>query len=121
LVKVESDVDPFKCQVMKPDLKMMDPVAVSLPAHMWVSFIAAYYAAPDESDHFTRHVVDAASRSVMDEEYIAARDDIAQKQLKAAEQQARNPFGIPGLGGDAYTSGAGSTAVDGNAGTGAYP
>jgi nitrate reductase cytochrome c-type subunit len=71
-------------KVMK-DIGLNDPVSVTLPAHVWIGFIAAYSSCAWNSGHATQ-VANAAGKEILHPLWINEQE--AQRQQQVDEQQA---------------------------------
>ena len=63
------------------DIKLNDPVSITLPAHIWLGFVAAY-ATSDWNCNHANQIATEVSEALLDPLYMNER--------LAAEQQARD-------------------------------
>jgi hypothetical protein len=74
------------------DLKLNDDVTITLPAHIWQGFYAAYLSA-DWNDYYANVVANAGQEQMLDPIYLREREAHAQEQAEHAHAHALHFFG----------------------------
>src|ERR1700744_5090030 len=75
-------------------LDISEDVTVTLPAHIWLSFISAYCAS-DFKDPDVTEVANAAQDQMLDPEYKKERDEAYANQRQKAGEMFEKMHGIP--------------------------
>lgn len=67
------------------DIKLNDPVSITLPAHIWLGFVAAY-ATSDWNCNYANNIATEVSDALLDPIYMNER--LAEEQQARDEQSA---------------------------------
>jgi len=62
------------------DMKLNDPVSVTLPAHIWVGFQSVYMSAEGNGDFFSEAICNASIDQIIDPLYVQERDAATEKR-----------------------------------------
>ena len=62
------------------DMKLNDPVSVTLPAHIWVGFQSVYMSAEGNGDFFSEAICNASIEQIIDPLYVQERDAATEKR-----------------------------------------
>ena len=77
------------------DIKLGEPVTITLPAYVWVGFVASYTSSPEYNCGHANTVASAAQEAILDPVYLKER--IADAERMASQQQSYLSNIIPGF------------------------
>lgn len=79
------------------DLKIDEQVSVTLPAHIWLGFIASYSAFSDYNCGYANMIGSAAQEAMLDPVYLRERQAETERQLAQHQHMMSNMIpGFPG-------------------------